>query len=98
MGASGRECVESGSALGREESGSDRASGGEGKSGDRGGRRSMLAADKLGPARRDSFLADTSLIDRTTTIRAYLAERPQVMATAPPPRSISRMALRARTP
>ena len=48
-------------------------------------RHCMLAAEKLGPACRESFLDDTFLIDRTSTIREYLAANPQVMTTMPPP-------------
>ena len=44
----------------------------------------MLAAEKLGPMCRDSFLDDTYLIDRTTTVREHLAANPAVMSTLPP--------------
>lgn len=47
-------------------------------------RHCALAAEKLGPAAHASFLDDTFLVDRTTTIRAYLAANPHVMETLPP--------------
>ena len=45
----------------------------------------MLAAEKLGVACLDSFLDETWLADRKTTVRQYLQEHPEVMATPPPP-------------
>lgn len=48
-------------------------------------RHCVLAAERAGPAALASFLDDTVLVDRTTTIRQYLAEHPEVMATEPPP-------------
>lgn len=48
-------------------------------------RHCVLAAQKLGKACYDSFLDETFLVDRKTTVRAYLAAHPEVMATEPPP-------------
>ncbi|KAL1495878.1 hypothetical protein AB1Y20_014522 [Prymnesium parvum] len=48
-------------------------------------RHCVLAAQKMGDLCLDSFLDDTYLIDRTTTLREYLAANPHVMATLPPP-------------
>ena len=48
-------------------------------------RHCVLAARKLGDGCVDSFLDDTFLVDRTTTIRAYLDAHPEVMETHPPP-------------
>ena len=47
-------------------------------------RHCMLAAEKLGAACRDSFLDDTFLIDRTSTVREHLAANPAVLTTLPP--------------
>jgi hypothetical protein len=38
----------------------------------------------------DSFLDETFLCDRSTTLREYLAATPAVMATAPPPELVGR--------
>lgn len=48
-------------------------------------RHCVLAAEKLGPRCFDSFLDETFLVDRVTTLRSYLAANPEVMATPPPP-------------
>eukprot|EP00545_Synedropsis_sp_CCMP1620_P005695 CAMPEP_0119022660 /NCGR_PEP_ID=MMETSP1176-20130426/28498_1 /TAXON_ID=265551 /ORGANISM="Synedropsis recta cf, Strain CCMP1620" /LENGTH=237 /DNA_ID=CAMNT_0006977579 /DNA_START=45 /DNA_END=754 /DNA_ORIENTATION=- len=48
-------------------------------------RHCTLAAKSMGPACSDSFLDETFLADRTTTIRTYLASNPQIMTTEPPP-------------
>ena len=53
-------------------------------------RHCVLAVTKAGPAALDSFLDETFLVDRTTTLRAYLAENPQVMDTRPPPSLVGR--------
>ena len=47
-------------------------------------RHCVLAAEKMGPACYDSFMDETYLADRTTTIREYLATKPEVMETVPP--------------
>lgn len=48
-------------------------------------RHCVLASKSMGPVCHHSFLDDTFLVDRTTTIREYLQENPQVMTTEPPP-------------
>lgn len=48
-------------------------------------RHCVLAAQRLGPIAEASFLDETFLVDRSTTIREYLAAHPQVMTTLPPP-------------
>ena len=48
-------------------------------------RHCVLAAEKMGPACYDSFLDDTYLVDRKTTLREHLAANPSVMETLPPP-------------
>jgi hypothetical protein len=48
-------------------------------------RHCVLAATKGGTLSLNSFLDETFLIDRKTTLRAYLAEHPEVMSTEPPP-------------
>ena len=48
-------------------------------------RHCVLAAERMGEACHASFLDDTFLVDRTTTIRQYLALHPEVMSTLPPP-------------
>ncbi|CAK0798866.1 unnamed protein product [Prorocentrum cordatum] len=53
-------------------------------------RHCVLAAQKAGTAALESFLDDTFLADRTTTIRAYLASRPDIMETLPPPSLLER--------
>ena len=47
-------------------------------------RHCALAAEKLGPLAHASFLDDTFLVDRSTTIRTYLARHPEVMSEQPP--------------
>jgi hypothetical protein len=47
-------------------------------------RHCVLAAQKLPDVARDSFLDDTFLCDRRTTVRAYLAAHPKVLTTLPP--------------
>ena len=47
-------------------------------------RHCALAAEKLDPAAHASFLDETVLCDRVTTIREYLARHPEVMTTLPP--------------
>merc|ERR1740121_1116390 len=48
-------------------------------------RHCTLAAEKAGPVAFDSFLDDTYLVDRETTIREHLKARPDIMETRPPP-------------
>ena len=48
-------------------------------------RHCVLAAERMGEACHASFLDDTYLVDRSTTIRQYLARHPEVMSTPPPP-------------
>jgi len=48
-------------------------------------RHCVLAAQRMGPSCYQSFLDDTFLIDRTTTIRTYLKDYPEIMMTLPPP-------------
>eukprot|EP00546_Thalassionema_frauenfeldii_P016340 CAMPEP_0178896538 /NCGR_PEP_ID=MMETSP0786-20121207/1235_1 /TAXON_ID=186022 /ORGANISM="Thalassionema frauenfeldii, Strain CCMP 1798" /LENGTH=241 /DNA_ID=CAMNT_0020566965 /DNA_START=70 /DNA_END=795 /DNA_ORIENTATION=- len=48
-------------------------------------RHCVLAAKAIGEECYDSFLDETFLVDRTTTIRSYLDSNPQIMATEPPP-------------
>lgn len=48
-------------------------------------RHCTLAAESMGAICSDSFLDETFLADRKTTIRSYLAENPQIMTTKPPP-------------
>ena len=48
-------------------------------------RHCVLAAGKAGPVASDSFLDETWLVDRQTTVRQFLAAHPEVMATRPPP-------------
>lgn len=48
-------------------------------------RHCVLAATKLGKECLDSFLDDTVLVDRKTTVRDYLRQYPAVMHTLPPP-------------
>jgi len=47
-------------------------------------RHCALAAEKLGPVAQASFLDETFLCDRTTTVRQYLAANPHVMTAEPP--------------
>lgn len=53
-------------------------------------RHCVLAATKLGNQALDSFLDDTVLIDRKTTVREYLDEFPEIMESLPPPELRSR--------
>ena len=48
-------------------------------------RHCALAAQKLGSVCYDSFLDETYLVDRSTTVRSYIEANPQVMSTEPPP-------------
>ena len=48
-------------------------------------RHCYLAAEKLGPTCFNSFLDETFLVDRTTTVRQYVSENPHVLETLPPP-------------
>lgn len=47
-------------------------------------RHCVLAAEKMGKESYDSFLDQTVLIDRITTIRSYLEKYPEVMDLLPP--------------
>eukprot|EP00928_Gymnodinium_smaydae_P085887 TRINITY_DN69603_c0_g1_i1.p1 TRINITY_DN69603_c0_g1~~TRINITY_DN69603_c0_g1_i1.p1 ORF type:complete len:223 (+),score=31.76 TRINITY_DN69603_c0_g1_i1:50-718(+) len=47
-------------------------------------RHCVLAAEKLADVGHASFLDETFLCDRKTTVRSYLAAHPEVMLTAPP--------------
>lgn len=47
-------------------------------------RHCALAAERLGPLAHASFLDETYLCDRTTTVRAYLDAHPEVLTTLPP--------------
>lgn len=53
-------------------------------------RHCYLAAKSMGDACFDSFLDDTYLVDRTTTIRRYLEEYPEVLDAVPPPALVGR--------
>ena len=48
-------------------------------------RHCILAAKSMGPECYDSFLDETFLVDRKTTIRSYLTSNPHIMTTEPPP-------------
>ena len=48
-------------------------------------RHCYLSAQNLGSEALDSFLDDTFLVDRQTTVREYLAANPEVLTTLPPP-------------
>ncbi|CAB9530647.1 expressed unknown protein [Seminavis robusta] len=48
-------------------------------------RHCALSAEKMGEECYNSFLDETFLVDRKTTIRTYLKDNPQVMTTEPPP-------------
>lgn len=50
-------------------------------------RHCVLASEKLGAVAHASFLDETFLCDRVTTIRAYLEEHPEVLTTLPPAHS-----------
>jgi len=47
-------------------------------------RHCVLAAEKMGSACHDSFLDYTYLADRKTSIRNYLADRPEILTELPP--------------
>ncbi len=47
-------------------------------------RHCVLASKKMGELCHDSFLDETFLVDRKTTIRSYLEEYPEIMDTLPP--------------
>lgn len=51
-------------------------------------RHCVLAAERTGEACLSSFLDETFLVDRVTTIRQYLAKYPEIMST-PPPASVA---------
>lgn len=53
-------------------------------------RHCYLAANNLGPICLNSFLDDTYLVDRKTTIRQYLQQYPNVLDSMPPPELVSR--------
>lgn len=46
-------------------------------------RHCALAAAKLGPEAHASFVEETYLVDRVTTVRAYLERHPHVMSELP---------------
>ena len=48
-------------------------------------RHCLLAVEKAGPQAMDSFLGDTYLVDRCTTLDAYLKQHPEVWDARPPP-------------
>jgi len=48
-------------------------------------RHCVLASINMGKLCHDSFLDDTYLVDRETTIRSYLEKYPEIMNTSPPP-------------
>ena len=48
-------------------------------------RHCVLAAEKAGSIASDSFLDETWLVDRETTVREFLQAHPEVMSTRPPP-------------
>ena len=50
-------------------------------------RHCALGAEKLGPVAYASFLDETVLCDRKTTIRSYLERHPEVLTTLPPEQS-----------
>ncbi|EED90964.1 predicted protein, partial [Thalassiosira pseudonana CCMP1335] len=47
-------------------------------------RHCVLASEGIGGACQDSFLDDTYLVDRRTTLREYLNQYPEIMTTEPP--------------
>ena len=53
-------------------------------------RHCILAAESMGSECFNSFLDETFLVDRQTTIREYLKENHQVMTTLPPPELAAR--------
>jgi hypothetical protein len=48
-------------------------------------RHCVLASKSMGPECHESFVDDTFLVDRTTTLREYLKQNPQIMTAEPPP-------------
>mmetsp|Transcript_6150 Transcript_6150/g.12878 ORF Transcript_6150/g.12878 Transcript_6150/m.12878 type:complete len:317 (-) Transcript_6150:98-1048(-) len=48
-------------------------------------RHCVLAAEKMGSVCLDSFLDETFLVDRRTTVREYLKKHPEIMERLPPP-------------
>lgn len=53
-------------------------------------RHCYLAAKSMGEDCFNSFLDETFLVDRTTTIRTYLQQHPEVLQTLPPPPLVER--------
>ncbi|KAL4443866.1 hypothetical protein ABPG75_011603 [Micractinium tetrahymenae] len=53
-------------------------------------RHCVLAAQRLGPAAFQSFLDETYLADRVTTVRQHLAANPGILQELPPPSLIGR--------
>lgn len=48
-------------------------------------RHCVLASESMGEECYNSFLDDTYLVDRTTTLRSYLENNPEIMLMEPPP-------------
>ena len=48
-------------------------------------RHCVLAAQRLGPEATASFLDETFLADRATSVRTYLKANPDIMTELPPP-------------
>jgi hypothetical protein len=53
-------------------------------------RHCYLAATSMGQECLDSFLDQTFLVDRVTTVRDYLEKHPEVLETTPPPELVDR--------
>jgi hypothetical protein len=53
-------------------------------------RHCYLAAEKMGEECLNSFLDETFLVDRTTTVREYMRDNPQVLQIQPPPEVVGR--------
>lgn len=53
-------------------------------------RHCVLAARSMGDECYNSFLDDTFLVDRTTPLRTYLKDHPQIMSMEPPPELAAR--------
>lgn len=53
-------------------------------------RHCVLAAQSMGPICYQSLLDETYLVDRSTTVRKYLEQHPDVMTTLPPPELLSK--------
>ena len=53
-------------------------------------RHCYLAAKSMGEECLDSFLDETFLVDRKTTVREYIEQNPQVLTTQPPPSLVGR--------